>query len=141
MPVDERLILPIGFHAPDAEQRIEALLDGRAADRDLRREQPARRARVAGAAPPTAASSPRDVSLVAFDDVPWMTMVEPRITAVAQPTFEMGRRAARLLLRRADEPDVPAALVRLEPALIVRGSTAPPASPQLLTSAPTGRLD
>ncbi len=69
---------------------------------------------------------PRDISLVAFDDVPWMTMVEPRITAVAQPTVEMGRRAARLLLRRADEPTCPTALVCLEPALIVRGSTAPP---------------
>ena len=31
-------------------------------------------------------SIPRDVSLVAFDDVPWMGMVEPGITAVAQPT-------------------------------------------------------
>jgi LacI family transcriptional regulator len=123
--VDEALILPIGFHAPDAEQRIEALLTDLAptaifaannllaehAWRVLRR----RRWKL-----------PRDVSLVAFDDVPWMTMVEPRITVVAQPTVEMGRRAAQLLLRRADDPACPPALVRLEPALIVRGSTGPP---------------
>lgn len=56
---------------------------------------------------------PRDISLVAFDDVPWMTMVMPGITAVTQPTVEMGRRAARLLLRR----------------LIVRGSTSTPPKP------------
>jgi DNA-binding LacI/PurR family transcriptional regulator len=40
--------------------------------------------------------------------------------------MELGRRAARLLLRRAEEPDAPVALVMLEPALIVRGSTGPP---------------
>jgi DNA-binding LacI/PurR family transcriptional regulator len=125
VPVDERLILPIGFHAPDAEQRIEALIAEQAptaifAANNLLAEhawQVLRRRRL---------KLPRDVSLVAFDDVPWMTMVEPRITAVSQPTMELGRRAARLLLRRAEEPDAPVALVMLEPALIVRGSTGPP---------------
>jgi LacI family transcriptional regulator len=66
---------------------------------------------------------PGDVSLVAFDDVPWMEMVEPGITAVAQPTFAIGRRAAQLLLRRLDEPDLEPAVERLEPSLLVRGST------------------
>jgi LacI family transcriptional regulator len=125
LQVDPRLILPIGFHAPDAEQRIEALYEetaptaifaannllAEAAWRVLRR----RRLRL-----------PRDASLVAFDDVPWMTMVEPRITVIAQPTVEMGRRAARLLLRRADDPSSPPQVVCLDPTLIVRGSTGPP---------------
>jgi DNA-binding LacI/PurR family transcriptional regulator len=71
---------------------------------------------------------PRDVSLVAFDDVPWMSMVSPGITAVAQPTLELGRRAARLLLRRLDEPGRAPALEVLQPALVVRGSTASPAA-------------
>ena len=69
---------------------------------------------------------PADVSLVAFDDLPWMEMVEPGITAVAQPTVELGRRAAALLLRRAVEPGRPPELEQLEPTLVVRGSTAPP---------------
>ena len=123
--VDERLILPIVFHAPDAEQRIAALLDEHAptaifAANNLLAEQAwkvLRRRRL---------RLPHDISLVAFDDVSWMTMVDPWITVVAQPTVEMGRRAARLLLRRADDPDSPPALVVLEPALIVRGSTGPP---------------
>jgi LacI family transcriptional regulator len=67
---------------------------------------------------------PADVSLVAFDDVPWMSMVTPGITAVAQPTLELGRRAARLLLRRLTEPARAPALEVLQPSLIVRGSTA-----------------
>ncbi|MBA3427316.1 MAG: LacI family DNA-binding transcriptional regulator [Actinobacteria bacterium] len=123
--VDHGLILPIRFHASDAEARIETLLDEAGptaifAANNLLAEQAwkvLRRRRL---------QLPHDMSLVAFDDVSWMTMVDPWITVVAQPTVEMGRRAARLLLRRADDPDSPPALVVLEPALIVRGSTGPP---------------
>ena len=46
---------------------------------------------------------PRDMSLVGFDDVPWMEMVDPGITVIAQPTADLGRRAASLLLRRSAE--------------------------------------
>jgi LacI family transcriptional regulator len=56
-----------------------------------------------------------------------MEMVNPAITAVAQPTLELGRRAARLLLRRLADPDCERSVERLQPALIVRGSTARPA--------------
>ena len=46
---------------------------------------------------------PRDVSLVAFDDVQWMSMVEPPITTVRQPVADMARSAAELALRRLRE--------------------------------------
>jgi LacI family fructose operon transcriptional repressor len=51
-------------------------------------------------------------------------MVEPGITVVAQPTAEMGLRAARLLLSRFDEPGREPRVERLEATLVVRGSTA-----------------
>jgi LacI family transcriptional regulator len=57
-----------------------------------------------------------------------MSMVTPEITAVAQPTVELGRRATRLLLRRLAEPARPPALEVLQPTLLLRGSTAPPVS-------------
>jgi LacI family transcriptional regulator len=125
LAVDEGLILQIEFHAPDAEERIVALLDKAAptaifAANNLLAEQAwhvLRRRRL---------RLPRDVSLVAFDDVPWMEMVEPGITVVAQPTHEMGRRAAGLLLRRAADPTCRPKVERLEPRLVVRGSTGPP---------------
>jgi DNA-binding LacI/PurR family transcriptional regulator len=125
LKVDERLVLPIGFHAPDAEQRIEDLLDTERptaifAANNLLAEHAWRVLRRRGLELPT------DVSLAAFDDVPWMTMVDPGITVVAQPTLEMGRQAARLLLRRIDDPAASAALVCLEPELLQRGSTGPP---------------
>jgi LacI family transcriptional regulator, galactose operon repressor len=46
---------------------------------------------------------PRDVSLVAFDDVHWMSMVEPPLTTVRQPVADMARSAAELVLRRLGE--------------------------------------
>jgi LacI family transcriptional regulator len=54
-----------------------------------------------------------------------MAMTDPGITAVAQPTLELGRRAARLLLRRLEDPAREPTVERLQPSLIVRASTAP----------------
>ena len=46
---------------------------------------------------------PRDVSVVAFDDVEWMCMVDPPLTTVRQPIADMARSAAELALRRLRE--------------------------------------
>jgi LacI family transcriptional regulator len=122
--VDRKLVVKIAAHAADATARIGALLDERPtavfAANNLLAEQAWRVLRRRSLA------IPRDVSLVAFDDVPWMGMVQPAITAVAQPTFEMGRRAALLLLRRLDDPTCGRTVEVLEPRLVVRGSTASP---------------
>lgn len=66
---------------------------------------------------------PEDLSFVAFDDSPWMSMVDPGVTTVAQPSVELGARAARLLLNRMAKPGRPRTS-RLDCPLIVRGSTA-----------------
>ncbi|GAA2392500.1 LacI family DNA-binding transcriptional regulator [Nonomuraea africana] len=42
---------------------------------------------------------PDDVAVASFDDVTWFVHVDPPITAIAQPTAEMGRTAVRLLLQ------------------------------------------
>ena len=120
--VDERLIVPIGFHAPDSEARIGALLDEHApsaifAANNLLAEQAWNVLRE------RKLQLPRDISLVGFDDVPWTSMVDPGITVVAQPTIELGRRAARLLLRRIEDPNCDPAVECLEPTLVRRGST------------------
>ena len=123
--LDERLILPIAFHAPDAEELIAALVEQRrptaifAANNTLAHHawQVLRRLGL---------RLPDDISLVGFDDVPWMAMVDPGITVVAQPTLEMGRKAAELLLRRSADPAAPRTVETLQPTLIVRGSTASP---------------
>ncbi|MCX4825045.1 LacI family transcriptional regulator [Streptomyces sp. NBC_01142] len=42
-------------------------------------------------------SVPRDIALAAFDDIPWFVHTDPPITAIAQPTNELGRAAVRAL--------------------------------------------
>jgi LacI family transcriptional regulator len=128
VPVDDALIVRIGFHAPDAEARIGALLDQARptavfAANNLLAEQAWHVLLKRGL------RLPDDVSLVGFDDVPWMGMVSPPITVVAQPTAELGRRAAQLLLRRLADPTCEPAVEQLEPTLVVRGSTGPTSVP------------
>jgi DNA-binding LacI/PurR family transcriptional regulator len=65
---------------------------------------------------------PEDLSFVAFDDAPWMSMVQPGVTTVAQPAFELGARSARLLLSRMANPGRPRTS-RLSTELVERGST------------------
>jgi LacI family transcriptional regulator len=122
--VDEALVVRIGFHAPDVELRIARLLDeGRPtaifAANNLLADHAWHVLRRRGL------RLPDDVSLVGFDDVPWMEMVSPAITVVAQPTEELGRRAAELLLRRLDDRGREPRVEQLEPTLVVRGSTGP----------------
>jgi LacI family transcriptional regulator len=69
---------------------------------------------------------PGDCSVVSFDDETWMRMVEPQLTAVRQPVFEMGSRAAALLLERLRRGGGRAETLILQPQLVVRGSTSRP---------------
>jgi LacI family transcriptional regulator len=67
---------------------------------------------------------PADISLVAFDDQPWMTLVEPGVSAVRQPVVELGARAAELLLERmSGELTGEPRTIWLQPEFVRRGST------------------
>jgi LacI family transcriptional regulator len=67
-------------------------------------------------------SIPGDVSLIGFDDFALATFTDPPITVVAQPTAEIGRLAAQLLLERLEQRDLPPRIVRFQTELIIRGS-------------------
>jgi LacI family transcriptional regulator len=41
---------------------------------------------------------PDDIALASFDDVPWFAHIHPPMTAISQPTAELGRRAVRVIL-------------------------------------------
>ena len=71
---------------------------------------------------------PQDVSVVGFDDMPWLSFFTPPITVVQQPIYQIGECAARLLISRIekDRERQPETVV-LSPTLIIRKSTAPPA--------------
>ncbi len=66
---------------------------------------------------------PGDVAIVGFDDLPWAEALDPPLTVVRQPAYEVGRRAMELLLKRLAAPGAPVTTVRLRPELVVRRST------------------
>ncbi len=71
-------------------------------------------------------NAPDDVSIVGFDDMPWQVAMQPPLTCIAQPTYDIGATAARLLLERIAEPSRPVRRVVLETALVIRASSGPP---------------
>ena len=46
---------------------------------------------------------PRDVALAAYDETDWASLVVPALTTVEQPTYELGKVAAELLLKRMQD--------------------------------------
>ena len=66
---------------------------------------------------------PQDVALVGFDDMPWSGQLCPPLTAVAQPTYDLGQEAARLLLRRMHDREAASQSIVLQTRLIVRESS------------------
>ncbi|NMB11003.1 MAG: LacI family transcriptional regulator [Firmicutes bacterium] len=68
---------------------------------------------------------PEDVAVVGFDDVPLASFIQPRLTTVAQPKYDLGRLAAeRLMLQIADTGE-PKRKIILPTRLVVRESTQP----------------
>lgn len=43
---------------------------------------------------------PQDIALISFDDIAWFDLINPRISAVAQPSYDLGATAAQMLLDR-----------------------------------------
>lgn len=64
-----------------------------------------------------------DIGLLTIDDTPWAPYIGPGISAVSQPTDELGRLAAYCLLQRLQGMDEPAREMLLHGTLIARGST------------------
>jgi LacI family transcriptional regulator len=74
---------------------------------------------------------PELVSVLGFDDFDWAANITPRLTTVAQPTYEMGRQAMQLLMQKMagakdDLGTEGSHLIVLQCELRVRDSTAPP---------------
>lgn len=74
---------------------------------------------------------PEDLSVVGYDDQQLIaTELDPPLTTVALPHYEMGRWATEVLLGRAIAPHEADGVLRMPCPLIVRGSVGPPpASP------------
>jgi LacI family transcriptional regulator len=69
---------------------------------------------------------PQDVSIIGFNDMPFIDRLRPPLSTVRFPHYQLGTEAANLLLERIGTGGGgPVKILYLAPELIVRGSTAP----------------
>lgn len=70
---------------------------------------------------------PEDVSVVGFDDSPWDPLLEPALTTVATPPYQLGKLAAHLLCEAIENgTHLQRSERRLKPHLVIRASAGPP---------------
>jgi LacI family transcriptional regulator len=69
---------------------------------------------------------PDDISVVGFNDMPFVDRLRPSLTSVRIPQREIGKVAAGLLLTQLSGGEQPVEEILLEPTLMARASTAPP---------------
>jgi len=124
IPVLEELIIPCDFMEGKARQATQHLLN-----------MPDRPDAIFVVNDPTAIEAliclkennvkiPEEISLVCFSNAPHSTFVDPPLTAVVQPLFEIGKTAARLLIGQITEGKafVPS-VKKLETEMVIRKST------------------
>ena len=70
-------------------------------------------------------SIPGQLSFVMFDDQRWTELIRPRISAVSQPAYAIGARAADLLAERVENPSKATETVLLNADYVERESVAP----------------
>ena len=67
-------------------------------------------------------SIPDEIAFASFDETRWAALVDPPITVIEQPTYEIGHTAADLLMHRIEDPKRSTREVVLNTKLIVRQS-------------------
>jgi len=67
-------------------------------------------------------SIPSDIAVASFDDTSWAKLIDPALTVIEQPTYEIGRTATEMLIKRINDPTRANREVVLKTKLIVRQS-------------------
>jgi LacI family transcriptional regulator len=68
---------------------------------------------------------PEDVSIIGFNDMPFIDRLRPPMSSVRFPHYQLGTEAATLLIERIETVDSPVKILFLAPELVARGSTVP----------------
>jgi len=125
IPIHPELVTRVGSYSADAAQAlVPGLLTGRHAPTALFTADGTMSEGAMRAITAMQLRLPQDLSLVCFDDLDWMSFLNPGITAVSQPRLAMGEAAARMLLERVDGESCPPRTVLMSTALVERGSVA-----------------
>jgi len=70
-------------------------------------------------------SIPRDLSVVGVDNANWSPFIQPRLTTIAQPSYDMAVSAVDALVQLIESGEAPISQ-QFQPELIIRDSTASP---------------
>ncbi|MFI9148945.1 LacI family DNA-binding transcriptional regulator [Streptomyces sp. NPDC053367] len=122
LPYDERLVVHGDSAAAGGERATAALLSLAATPTALVTANNAMTIGALRALRDRGLSVPDDMALCCFDDFAWADLFSPRLTAIAQPSKEIGAQAVRVLLDRLAAPELPARTVRLPCAFVHRTS-------------------
>jgi LacI family transcriptional regulator len=68
---------------------------------------------------------PEDISVIGFNDMPFIDRLRPPLSTVRFPHYKLGTEAAKLLLERIEDTDSSVKILFLAPELVARGSTTP----------------
>jgi LacI family repressor for deo operon, udp, cdd, tsx, nupC, and nupG len=68
-------------------------------------------------------STPQDIAIVGFDNIPFASMCSPTLTTVAQPMYEMGSQAVQMLISKLTNKKINMKTHILPHELIIREST------------------
>jgi LacI family transcriptional regulator, galactose operon repressor len=71
---------------------------------------------------------PEEISVIGFNDMPFVDRLRPPLSSVRFPHYQLGTEAATLLIERIEAQDSPVKILLLAPELVARGSTTPPAA-------------
>ena len=126
LELDESLVVAAGWDVGASRSTALRLLDGRDAPTAVFAANNVLAEGIWRAAVELGRRIPQDLSMVSFDDAPWMSMVTPGITAVQQDAVALGAAAVGRLLERIDDPQAPPRTIMLSARVLQRGSTAPP---------------
>lgn len=65
---------------------------------------------------------PEDISITGFDDIQIAGFMEPKLTTVSQPCYEMGAVATRMLIKLIEGQALDEKEIKLKPKLVIRNS-------------------
>nr|WP_241266572.1 LacI family DNA-binding transcriptional regulator [Streptomyces scabichelini] len=122
LPYDERLVVHGNSEAAGAERATGGLLSLPVPPTALVTANNAMTIGALRALRERDLSVPGDVALCCFDDFSWADLFSPRLTAISQPSKEIGAQAVRLLLDRLASPGRPARTLRLPSTFVHRTS-------------------
>jgi LacI family transcriptional regulator len=129
LPFQERLLVHGDSEQAGGERATEALLSLAAPPTALITANNAMTIGALRALRDRGLAVPGDLALCCFDDFAWADLFSPRLTAIAQPSKELGAEAVRVLLERLAAPDRPARTVRLPCTFVHRSSCGCPDRP------------